>query len=117
MSDIGNLFRVIKLLLEGNIINNDSAAVFLLFIRFRVLGTILAMYLYLYLAQLTGPFDIVIRGVGKQVFDIMIRGVGKQVFLVAEYSKTTATKLANSGISKFLDEEASSVVLKDLLIV
>ena len=114
MSDIGDLFRVIKLLLEGNIINNDSAAVFLLFIRFRVLGTILAMYLYL--AQLTGPFNIVIRGVGKQVFDIMIRGVGKQVFLVAEYSKTTATKLANSGISKFLDEEASSVVLKDLIV-
>ena len=43
--------------------------------------------------------------------------LGKQVFLVAEYSKTTAIKQANSGISRFVDEEASSVVLKDLLIV
>ena len=43
--------------------------------------------------------------------------LGKQVVLFAEYSKTSAIKLANSGISRFLDEEASSVVLKDLLIV
>ena len=33
--DKGVLFRVIKLLLEGNVINNDSVAVFLLYIRFR----------------------------------------------------------------------------------
>ena len=40
-----------------------------------------------------------------------------QVFLHCWYSKTRAVRQANRGVSRFLDPEASSIVLTDLLVI